>query len=127
MRKNRRFIDLCVLVGVIALACCFWRAPGHPLHGAWQTVADGETVRVEFRPDGIMSLQAEGRQVHGSYRADLEPNPHHLDVFLEGEVTRTIFDFPEKDQLRVMDTKEDEPRPASFFDGARVVILTRAR
>ncbi|MBN1433843.1 hypothetical protein JW921_03730, partial [Candidatus Fermentibacterales bacterium] len=68
---RRLAVYLTALAAVVAGLACGARPPADMIIGTWETRADGETMRVEFRGDG--TVQAQGEETQRWELADGDP------------------------------------------------------
>lgn len=79
MKRYSRFVELGVLVAVVAIGVRhFCSPPPDPLQGTWQT--DGGELRITFHSDGTYDCWRDyGKQPgHGTYWLDSSKNPSEL-------------------------------------------------
>lgn len=107
---------------ILALTgCASTAAPrSAQLIGVWQGASDNAVgTSLELRSDGT-ALWNLKETFAISYRTDLGPTPHHLDLFgfqtgpLANRTLYCIFELPDRDTLRLDCEPSQEKRPLSF-------------
>jgi hypothetical protein len=72
---------------------------------------------VDFDTSGDVWIYAGDDSSHGEYEADFRVEPHHLDITLDnGDTIETIFEFVDRNTIRMENNGPNEVRPAEFSD-----------
>ena len=115
-RVFRRF--WLILLVLAALACATLDRISQPhISGAWKGTYDNTPVVMDFDTSGDARVYFGNDLAQGIYEVDLTVEPHHLDLnFEDGTTIKTIFEFQDRNTMRLENNAPGEPRPGAFTE-----------
>ena len=120
--KRFRVFELLLLVFLVAggmmLSAKFRdeQAKVELLYGSWTATERGDTVIMKFSPDGRMSFSFRDEAKVGTFVQEPEQEGpiFEIDMTVEGEVVKTIYEFQDNGDLHMADTRPGKERPTEF-------------
>jgi len=116
---RRSLLAVLACLALAALACGPLASLYPPnISGAWHGEYQDDPVTMDFDTSGDVWLYAGNNEpLHGAYEVNFDVEPHHLDIaFDNGDQIETIFEFIDRNHIRMENNEPGGARPTEFAD-----------